>query len=103
MRNTDLTTNNPRQRLLEYKSNTFDSNIQVRIIYDKIINAPTTEQTLENLKPVLEVTQQSIEDITIVVPKSADLNHYKELVTALFDKYKVSVEVWTRFSSISNN
>jgi hypothetical protein len=24
----------------------------------------------------LEVTQQYIEDITIVVPKSADLNHY---------------------------
>jgi hypothetical protein len=62
---------NPRQRLLEYKSNTFDSNIQVRIIYDGIINAPTTEQTLENLKPVLEATQQSIEDITIVVSKSA--------------------------------
>jgi hypothetical protein len=28
---------NPRQRLLEYKSNTFDSNIQVRIIYDGIL------------------------------------------------------------------
>jgi hypothetical protein len=52
---------------------------------------PTTEETLENLKLVSEVTQQSVSDIVIEVFENADLNHYKELIKALSDKYKVGV------------
>jgi hypothetical protein len=63
-----------------YKDDVFDSNFAITIIHETIEDIPTTEETLENLKLVSEVTQQPISDILIGVPEDADLNHYKELV-----------------------
>jgi hypothetical protein len=81
----------PRQQVLRYEGNTFDSDIQIMIMHDGTEGVPTTEETLENLKLVSEVTQQSVSDIVIEVFENADLNHYKELIKALSDKYKVGV------------
>ncbi|CAB9543519.1 hypothetical protein BROOK1789C_1001, partial [Bathymodiolus brooksi thiotrophic gill symbiont] len=84
---------NPRQRIWGYGSNDFDSDIQVIIEHRRIEDIPTIEATLENLKSISEITQQSVSNIVIEAPKGIDLNHYKELVVALSNKYKVEVEV----------
>jgi 23S rRNA pseudoU1915 N3-methylase RlmH len=84
---------NPRQRIWGYGSDDFDSDIQVIIEHRRIEDIPTIEATLENLKSISEITQQSVSNIVIEAPKGIDLNHYKELVVALSNKYKVEVEV----------
>jgi hypothetical protein len=59
------------RKTLMYKDDVFDSNFAITIIHETIEDIPTTEETLENLKLVSEVTQQPISDILIGVPEDA--------------------------------
>jgi Mg2+ and Co2+ transporter CorA len=57
---------------------------------------------LKNLDLISQVTQQSIADIDIMVSTTENLGHYLELVTALSDKYKVTITVRKEIESGAN-
>jgi RecA-family ATPase len=66
------------------------------VLHGDVKQIPTTRETLENLDLVSQVTQQPIEKVSIFVPTTGNFSHYQKLVTALSNKYKVNIAVWTK-------